>query len=276
MRTWALLATLTIAAAALAGCSGGDGDGETTSSSTSSSRTTTSGTSTSRSSTSTTGSATTTSTGSTANQAPTGSLSVAVNGSEAKFTLDGTDADGETLVWDLSFGDGSTTNGTALPATVNHTYASTGNFTVNFTVTDGKDPVKYDLVVAVAGSGSAALVVLTGETTQPSNPANSVVVPPGLGLGANGCAGYNSDMNGVDCVFFPMLADYAGHGFTGTSTAGDPDLEFWDSCDAVMGAFMENFYATGPESGTVPDGAGCVILWLKAPPDTAQFTFTVI
>lgn len=278
MRTMALLATLTFVAIAFAGCSSdGDGDGDPSSSSSSTSRTSTSstGTSTSQSATSTTGSSSTTSTGP-SNRPPSGSISVAVNGTNATFSLTGSDPDGDTLVWDLTFGDGASSNGTGLPANRTHTYAAAGNFTANFTVTDGTSPVAYAVNLTIAPSGGGTLAVFAEATTVPGNPANSVVVPPGLGIGANGCAGYTADMSGEDCVFFELTPDLAGHPFTGTASAGDPDLEFWDICDPALGAFMENYYATGPEAGVVPEGTACVILWMKTPPTTGTLTFTVL
>src|SRR5687768_9184834 len=120
MRNLAFLAILTISAMALAGCSDdGGGDGDSTSSSSSTSRSSTSASSTSASSSGTT-SASTTSTGPAANTPPTGSVSAVVNGTNATFSLTGTDADGEDLSWELDFGDGSArATGTDLPATAN-------------------------------------------------------------------------------------------------------------------------------------------------------------
>jgi hypothetical protein len=156
VRLSALLATLTFLTLAFAGCSdgGGDGDGKT-SSSTSTSQASSSSSSGSASKTSSgTASSTATGTGSASNAPPTGSISATVNGTNATFTLSGTDPDGDELSWELAFGDGTTEDGTVLPATVNHTYAA-GNYTVNFTVTDGQSPVTYDVNVTAGTAGGS-------------------------------------------------------------------------------------------------------------------------
>jgi hypothetical protein len=279
MRTLALLAALTTVAMAFAGCSdgGGDGDSSTTSSSASGTASAT-GSSTSRSATST-GSATSTSSGSTPqNRAPAGSISVAVNGTNATFTLTGSDPDGDTIVWDLAYGDGNGTNATSLPANVTHAYPSTGNFTANFTITDGASPVTYDVVLNVTGGAGGTLAVFSEAQATPSNPGNSATVPVANAylLGAGGCASFNAEMSGGDCVFFVLLPEYAGHAFTATADAGDPDLEFWANCDPSELFGVGGFVNDGPEAGTIPDGAGCVILWAKLPPDVPTHTFTVL
>jgi hypothetical protein len=98
----------------------------------------------------------------------------------AAFTLNGTDADHDTLVWDLAFGDGNSTNGTTLPAMINHTYIGnhTGNLTASFTLTDGKDPTTYNVTVqSVAGAGGAATQDVDAAWGKSYNPAcaNSAV-----------------------------------------------------------------------------------------------------
>ena len=130
-----------------------------------------------------TGSATSTSTttngpGGDANLSPTGTISVAINGTNATFTLTGSDPDDDPLVWDLDFGDGNATNGTSLPTMVNHTYVpsnatgkATGNLTAVFTLSDGAGNVAYNVTVALGGGGSSKLTqIVTGSTAVP-NPA---------------------------------------------------------------------------------------------------------
>lgn len=282
MRLSALLASLTLVALLFAGCSGDDdgNGGATTSTSSSRSLTSSTGTSSASSSSSASGSATGTSTGSAPqNQAPTGSISVTVNGTNATFSLNGTDPDGDIVVWDLTFGDGNATNGTSLPANVTHSYAGAGAFTANFTITDGTDPVTYDVTLNVTGAaGGGTLAVFTEAQAAPSNPGNSAIVP-GANVylfGASGCASFNAGMSGGDCVFFELLPDYAGHAFTGTGDDGDTDLEFWATCDASELFGVGGFVNDGPEAGVIPDGAGCVILWAKLPPAIPTHTFTVL
>ena len=281
MRLSALLSSLTLVALLFAGCSGdADGDGgDGTSSSSSSSRASSSTGASSSSSSSSTGSASSTSSGAPAeNRPPTGSLSVTVEGSNATFGLTGTDPDGDILVWDLSFGDGSSTNGTTLPANATHAYAAGGNFTANFTVTDGTDPTSYDVLVAIVGSGAGATsFVFIGDVEQDcatqcelGTPVGSPPVPL---PGAAGCVSFNTDMPGLDCIWTELTPDLVGKAFTLVSTSEDPDVEFFDACDPVMGSSLATFYNAGPEAGTVPDGAGCAVLWEFNPaPSTITLT----
>lgn len=271
MRTSDVLAILTITAIALAGCSGGDrdGEGDSSSSSSSSSRSTSSGSSsTSRSSSS----ASSTSTAPPANQAPVGSLSAAVNGTNATFTLTGSDPDGDTLVWDLTFGDGASANGTTLPANLTHAYASAGNFTVGFTLTDGEDPTTYEVDLTVGAAGGAPSFVITGSTSQTGSPASSGVLLGGTpGLGAKACAGFMTDMNEFDCVFGAVPAEMAGRAYLYESTVDSPDFEFYDAC-APDGEATQAF--GGDPTGTVPEGTGCIIMW-NFGAATGQFTMTI-
>lgn len=68
------------------------------------------------------------------------------------FSLGGSDPDGDALDWTLDAdGDGTAEeNGTGLPATFKFTYTAAGNFTANFTVTDGKASASKTAVVSVA------------------------------------------------------------------------------------------------------------------------------
>jgi hypothetical protein len=279
MRTAALVAITCMTALAFAGCAdrGGDGDGTSSSSSTSRSAT----------STSTSGSATTTSTSSgsngtgPSNQAPTGTLSASVNGTTATFNLTGSDPDGDTLAWDLDFGDGNRTNGTVLPTQVAHNYTTAGNLTVSYTLTDGQAPVSYNVTITVASGGPTTLFVFSGAQTVPSNPVSSTVIPNVGFAGASACAGFTSGENEVDCVFAEFAESLAGKAFTITSSAGDPDYEFWPQCGYAPAAGPDGIFAVagstaaGPEAGTVPAGAACVVIWAKSPPAIPTHTFTV-
>ena len=273
MRILAFLAILTVSAMALAGCSGdGGGDGDATSSSSSSSRNSSSATSTSRSSSiSSSGSASSTSSGAPAeNRAPTGSISVEVNGTNATFTLTGSDPDGDTLVWDLAFGDGSTANGTSLPAVVNHTFA-VGNYTAEYVLTDGTDPVAYDLLVTVAASGATSFVI-TGSTAITGSPFSSGILADGTpGLGAKACSGFMTERNEQDCVFGEVPAEMAGRPYLYESSVDQPDFEFYDEC-APTGTATQAF--GGEVTGVVPDGTGCVIMW-NFGSATGEFTMTL-
>lgn len=165
MASKAALAVALFLAASLAGCSGdGDDGGDSSSTSSSGSRITYTATvSPTTSSSATTTSASSTS-GSPSNQAPTGSISASVNGTQARFNLTGSDPDGDALVWDLAFGDGNATNGTTLPTSVTHAYNATGNLTATFTLTDGTARSSYNVTVQLAGgaAGQTASLTYTG------------------------------------------------------------------------------------------------------------------
>lgn len=98
-----------------------------------------------------------------ANTPPSAALNASsLNGSvpfEVVFSLNGTDVDGDELSWVISFGDnGTAANGTGLPATVNHTFETEGNFTVLLNVTDGTDATLANLTI-LAATGAPAVQV---------------------------------------------------------------------------------------------------------------------
>lgn len=105
-----------------------------------------------------TATATGTSTAPPANAAPTAGLDVSpVNGSSplnVTFSLTGSDPDSDPLTWELVFGDGNRTEGTTLPAAIEHSYASAGNYTASLTVSDGSLNRTATAHVAVAGAGA--------------------------------------------------------------------------------------------------------------------------
>lgn len=276
----ALLAAALLLTLAFAGCADGGGDGDKSSTTTSPSA---SGSASKSGTKSSTGSSTATGTGAPGNRAPTGQLAASLeNGSiplRVNFTLNGTDADGDALSWSLSFGDGNATQGSALPATAAHNYTRVGNFTVRYNVTDGKANATYNVTIRVGAGGSAGgvtAVFVEGQAV-PSNPINSAMIPNVGYAGATGCAGYWDGTSGFDCVFFELLADYAGKSFTATADAGNPDLEFWPVCDPAEVFAVAGFAVDGPESGVIPDGALCVVIWNGEPStDTPTHTFTVL
>lgn len=285
MRLLALLAATLLSTLVLAGCSDNGGDGDGPSSSSSSSAAPTSSSSSSSTSRSSSSSSTSTTTAPPANRAPTGSISAsAASGAiplTVNFTLSGSDPDGDTLAWTLLFGDGASDDGAALPATVSHDYTAAGNFTAELTLSDGKAQSSYEVTITVAGAGAPqTLFTFTEATSAPGNPFISLEIP-GVGwCGATCCAGFDAGMSGVDCVFVELPAGLDGHAFTATSDAGDPDVEFWATCDASELFSVADFRNVGPETGVVPGGAACLIMWDNAVPPTAPtfptFTFTVV
>lgn len=259
MRIPAFLAILTISAMALAGCSGdGDGDGDSTTSSSSSSRSSTSATSTSGSSSSSSTSSSSTSTGP-SNSPPTGSISVSVNGTNATFNMTGSDPDGDTFVWDLTFGDGNATNGTTLPANVTHQYSAnlTGNLTINYTITDGQDSTTYNVTITLGG-GSKDSLTIEGSST-----------------------GLDPTAGGAPMIRGCLFGDYAdpspgGHwhaidanvdGWSWTLTAGY-HAWFLDADGAALG--------DGTAAGTVPAGTAEVDICTSDPTKAPGGSYTFV
>lgn len=89
----------------------------------------------------------------TPNAAPTANLTADTKNGSAplvvNFTLDGSDDDGDDLSWTLDLGDGNFTDGTGLPAIVEHNFTTAGNYTVRLDVTDGTDADSATLTVTV-------------------------------------------------------------------------------------------------------------------------------
>lgn len=189
----ALLTVALVASLAFAGCTSNDADPEPTgSSSTSASSTSSSSTTSSTASQSSTG---TSSPGGAENQPPTGSITLSnVTDFQVSFALDGSDPDGDALTWSLAFGDNATdATGTSLPANVTHTYASAGNFTAVFTLSDGQAHLVANYTVSLQPSGEASYpppVVFTG---------SSIGGPP---VGCLGSMGLNTVYHDFD----PALA----------------------------------------------------------------------
>lgn len=271
MASKAALAVALLMAASLAGCAGDDGgEGSSTTSSTGS-RITYSATpppTTSSSGTST--SASSTSTSSQANRAPTATISVAVNGTNATFTLGGEDPDDDAIVWDLDFGDGNRTNGTTLPATVTHAYAG-GNYTAAFGVTDGVDRTAKETAVSIVAAGGSFPVVFTETAVLPCPSCTFNPV-------TNNCGSWQSGQSGVDCVVFALLPEHAGHPFhaisVSTGAGADVGVEIFDSCDAAAANSLLFDDDGADEAGTIPAGAACAVIWSFTDPNAA-ITLTI-
>jgi hypothetical protein len=251
MRLSALLASLTLVAMLFAGCAGdndGEGDGASTSTSGTASRSTSGSATTSRSSTGTTTSSGTTSTGPAANHAPTGSVSAVVNGTEVAFALAGEDQDGDDLSWELSFGDASAaTTGTTLPANVTHEYAA-GNFTANFTVSDGQTTASYEVDVGLSAGGGSQAVVLAGH----------VVLPDPFAQADFGClmdAGRRDSGTPAGYTGQDHPIDAAQWGWTYALDVAGMIAEYWSTA-TILGH---------GNSGTVPADAAYVVICISDP-----------
>lgn len=180
----------------------------------------------------------------------------AVNGTaplNVTFTLDATDAEGDNLTWILAVNGTEVANGTALPATVEHNFTEPGNLTVLLRVSDGDATGDASLVVVV----EAGIVDAERDPTRFSGAVATGSTPigeSGTNPGAMQCAGWLTGQNGQDCRWWTLAEDYDGHEFKLPNSADD--LEFYDACEATgtsLGVFTTD--------GTVPAGAGCVVLW---------------
>lgn len=273
-----LLVLLLALALAMAGCSSKSPDKGDSSSSSSSTSSSSSGTSSSSGSSSSSG----TPTGGPSNRAPSGALAASsLNGTlplQVNFTLSGSDPDDDALSWTLAFGDGNVTNGTALPATASHSYGAAGNYSAIYVLSDGKLNATYNVTIQVLpGGGAAFTAVFTEGQDFPSNPLNSAMIPNVGYAGGTGCVGFWDGTSGVDCVFFELEAAWKGKAFTATADTGNPDLEFWPACDPSEVFAVAGYAVAGPESGTIPDGALCVVTWNgAASAATPVYTFTVV
>lgn len=178
---------------------------------------------------------------------------------DVQFTADAEGAEG-TPEWSISFGDEESDNGTQLPANIDHTYANAGLYMVTLTIT--------------AGNGKATVTTSVNVTSFAQFTAfgtAKLACPQCTQVGANTGAGYRSGTNELDSYFVEIPSGSEGQPFTATSTGGNPDMVFRDGCTG--GAPVGNpFVAAGPESGEVPSGANCALMW---EPDSPGSTITL-
>mgnify|MGYP001619938352 CR=1 FL=1 len=272
MRGVALLSIAVVAALAFAGCSGtktntsssvtgsdaasGSGDAATTTATGTESSAATSGTGTA---TGTAGATTTA--GSSANRAPaistfTVNKTLGAAPLKVQFKLNATDVDKDALTYKLSFGDGSADATGSLPAgNVTHSFAAAGNYTVKFTVSDGKLSINKTLLVKVTAPAVAGPATTTFTASYEVGSAGLCAL--GLTGGAGGSASVEAGVTYGSIVF---SEDYAGKPFTATFTFTLPAagliVAFPDSGGSFAGSESD---APTPSSttisGTVPAGA---------------------
>ncbi len=192
------------------------------------------------------------------NAAPVASLIATVSNGTAPlnitFTLDGSDPDGDNLTWVFDDGNGNSTTGDTLPATVNVTYLA-GNWTTTFTVSDGMNDTVEQLLVTVSEAAAAA----TGGSEFPLTFSMNILLscPHCLATDVtqdSTCLAVLTDDNGLDCAFWELPADAAGHTFVASGTFL-PAVDFYPDCTG------KGRIGFGIETGTVPEGAGCAVLW---------------
>lgn len=191
-----------------------------------------------------------------------------LNGSaplRVNLTLSAEGADDNTT-WRVDFGDGNTTEGSALPATVDHTFGP-GNHTVTATFQRGNETASTNLTVTAAAS--AAGPVLPEQTH--------------FEFGDSlGCAGDVLGAAGLDCITFTLGPDgngidgywqelgeaYWGLSLTSTVNQGggplaDSDCVFTDADHAVVG---EANNGGGPCVGSIPQGTQWLFIYPYAAP----------
>lgn len=201
------------------------------------------------------------------------------------FSLTGSDSDGDTVHYNLTFGDGSAAvAGSQLPTTVTHQYILTGNFTAALVASDGHYTVNATALVKVHLKGAAGPQVVTGTWTagvagcpefdgQVITTLNSKGVPP---------TGYPSGtpLAGKEWMEFPVRADTIGGPFTvkfTQTTPSDPsgvlvtgaELAFFNN----KGSYISNYQdgATGNMAGNVDAGAALGVIF---PCGTGPGSFT--
>ncbi len=185
------------------------------------------------------------------------------------FDINGTDADGDVLSWMLDAdGDGvADLNGSALPANATFEYAAAGAYNVTVDVSDGANTIQVNITLVLSESGPPALPPWVGSGVADGP------CPQCREVGANTGAGYRAGVSGLDSVFVALPAEYIGYPFVAKASAGDIDLSFRTACSAG-GAVGDPFAKAGAESGVVPEGAACVLMWNYDTPDST-LTITV-
>ncbi len=161
------------------------------------------------------------------------------------------DQEGNATSWTLDLGDGTSASGDTFPATVEHTYEE-GTFDAALTVVD-----------EAGNNGTATVrVVVEGSEFPWEDSRTQMLLCAACGEieTADGCVGWAAGQNGMDCVWFSLPEGSAGRTFTLTSDVGDPDLEFYEAC-TFGSPFGPAYAAAGKETGTVPEGMGCIVAW---------------
>jgi PKD repeat protein len=192
-----------------------------------------------------------------ANHAPTATLAAkAGNGTtslNATFALGGSDPDGDTLHWSLSFGDNSSNEqGDALPANATHAYAKAGTYNVTLLVSDGRESTRQTGSVNVTAPGAPAQEA--GFVPVDETKAWLVSYAGAFEYGA-GCRA-----DGEDCAYFDLAAGAPGRTFTMTFTATAPAAVY----------FIDYYNGDHYIASFIGDPAATTITG-EVPADTTQF-----
>jgi hypothetical protein len=190
------------------------------------------------------------------------------------FHATGSDADGDSLTYSLSFGDGTAAStGTALPADIVHQYSVVGNFTAKLTVGDGKSEVNTTaLVAATAAAAAGGPQVVTGSWISGGPIACEQFLD---GDDLHQMADQTGDF---DWVQFDVRADTIDKAFKATlepvgAPGGGFEIDFYDAGGSNLGYFDSAPPDGLTIEGTVPASAAIGILFVCTP-GPGDFTYT--
>ncbi len=207
------------------------------------------------------------------NTAPEVDLSVAVDGLNATFRVNVTDADGDAVSWSLDAdGDGAPDAQGAGSGNATFAYAAAGNHTATVEATDGNATATAQVEVRVAEAPVAP--------SEPAHPGQAEERSWLTGVLMVGCfgdnfgAGYPSGGDGVTHATFPVEAATWGYDYVVEITAAvadSPGISFLDEAGGVVaGGFLGD-----AGSGAVPEGAVTGVFWTCAGADlTGSYTST--
>lgn len=183
----------------------------------------------------------------------------------------------EFLTWTLDVnGDGTPEaegNGNNLQGGANFTftYTEAGTYNATFEADDGFESWNATLVITATepegdgdegdeGSeddapeivpGGPYPQVLTFETSQ-ANAAFFITGPVG-------CVSWLTGQGGIDCAWQELDPAWIGRSYT-SDGPGDVDLAFAPECSVTTTLDASNNGATGHDSGSIPEGMGCIIV----------------
>jgi hypothetical protein len=150
--------------------------------------------------------------------------------------------------WRLELGDGSETDGLRLPFTLVRMYPE-GRFQLNLTVTTDAGTEGTDNVTLISLEAREAFV-------------HDFEIPapcPGCRTEPRACLPAAAAPEESVCASLTLDAELEGRPFRLNSTQGDPDLAFLSTCTNV--GVLATHVNAGEETGDVPQGARCVIVW---------------
>jgi len=193
------------------------------------------------------------------------------------FWINGTYTGNDSVEWtfdadgDLAFD----ANGSALPANWTFTFESEAAYHAVVSVLAGGLNATHTWNITVAApepAGPPAMdPVSFTETVQ-------VACNQCSSQGANTGVSYRTQQKGIDQTWVAIDPAWRGQPFTVTADKGNPDISFRTGCSELGsgGGQVQDFKAAGAESGTVPQGAVCVLMWQQAQTSTdTDITITI-